>query len=385
MSFKLTDTSPIRKGTLRLPHGIVHTPFFMPIATRGVVKSLTTADVRDLKAEIILSNTYHLLQRPGLDILKKNRGLHGFMKWDKSILTDSGGFQVFSLAKMRKITDEGVAFQSEIDGSRIFLTPENVIDAQFTIGSDIMMVLDECTPYPCTYEYAKKSLDITLAWAARCKKHFEKRIRQSARGGPAFGGKKLSPKKRPLLFGIVQGSVFKDLREHSCKELMKIGFDGYAIGGVAVGEETNEIETIVRWSTSLLPKDKPRYLMGVGKPEDIVRSVFDGVDMFDCVIPTREARHGQLYVRTKSAFASLRRDAYITSKSFYSVLRIKNEVYKNDLKPIDPKCSCSTCTTYSRSYIRHLFHIGDPLGQRLTSIHNINFYLRMMNELRSLK
>ncbi len=360
---QISRKSEHRTGVLSLPHGKVQTPFFMPIATRGAVKNISPNEIRALGAEIILSNTYHLLQRPGLPILQKHKGLHVFMKWDRPILTDSGGFQVFSLAKIRKITSEGAIFQSEIDGSRITLTPEKAIDAQFVIGSDIMMVLDECTPYPCTYEYAKKSLTMTIDWARRSKKHFEMIVKK----------KKLSEKNRPLIFGIVQGSVFKDLREEAVAELVKIGFDGYAIGGVAVGENMNQIDEIVCWTTELLPKDKPRYLMGVGKPEEIVRSVHVGVDMFDCVIPTREARHGRLYVRTKKRVAE---------KKFYDVLNIKNATFRDDMRPVDKYCVCLLCTQFTRSYLRHLFSTNEGLGLRLASLHNLNFYLRMMEELR---
>jgi len=362
ISSHLSGKSVCRTGTLALPHGTVKTPFFMPIATRGAVKNISPGEIHGLQAEIILSNTYHLLQRPGLEVLKKHKGLHTFMQWNKPILTDSGGFQVFSLAKMRKITPQGAVFQSEIDGSRITLTPEKAIDAQFAIGSDIMMVLDECTPYPCTYEYAKKSLAITLDWAARSKKHFEKIVRK----------KKIPESKRPLIFGIVQGSVFKDLREQAVAELVKIGFDGYAIGGVAVGEGMNQIQKIVEWTCALLPQDKPRYLMGVGKPDDIKHAIHAGVDMFDCVIPTREARHGRLYVRTGP----------VSGKKFHTIMNIKKEIFKKDLKPIDKKCSCLLCTQFSRSYLRHLFSVNEGLALRLATLHNLNFYLRMMEEFR---
>jgi queuine tRNA-ribosyltransferase len=337
----------------------------MPIATRGAVKNISPDEIHDLKASIILSNTYHLLQRPGLDVLKKHKGLHHFMQWNKPILTDSGGFQVFSLAKIRKITPEGAVFQSEIDGSRITLTPEKAIDAQFVIGSDIMMVLDECTPYPCTYEYAKKSLAITLQWAARSKRHFEKTLQK----------KKIPDTKRPLIFGIVQGSVFRDLREEAVAQLVKIGFDGYAIGGVAVGEGMNQINEIVNQTCALLPKDTPRYLMGVGKPDDIKHAVHAGVDMFDCVIPTREARHGRLYVRTKP----------VSAKKFYTVLNIKKEIFKKDLNPVDKKCSCLLCAQFTRSYIRHLFSINEGLALRLATLHNLNFYFCMMKEFQEQK
>lgn len=364
MYFKLLSSTPIRRGVLTLPHGTVQTPFFMPIATRGAVKSLAPDDIKKLGAEIILSNTYHLLQRPGLEFLKKHKGLHGFMGWNKPILTDSGGFQVFSLSKFRKITPEGVTFQSEIDGAKIFLSPEKVVEAQFAIGSDIMMVLDVCSPWPCTYKDANESLSITLDWARRSRIHFDKIITR----------KKLNQKNRPRIFGIVQGALYKDLRKKCITELTKLDFDGYGIGGVAPKKKITEF---VGWCTELLPPDKPRYLMGVGKPEDIVEAVAVGVDMFDCVIPTREARHGSLYVKTSPV-----KITKSVKKPFYKNLRIKNEKYTNDMKPLDPHCLCYTCTTTTRSYLRHLFITQELLFMRLASIHNLAFYLDMMRELR---
>lgn len=361
MFFLNSTLKGIRHGLVKTPHGSFQTPAFMPIATRGAVKHLSVDELKKLKAQIILSNTYHLFQRPGLDVLRKHKGLHSFMGWNGPILTDSGGYQVFSLSHMRKITAEGVTFQSELDGSTISFTPENVIDSQLAIGSDIIMVLDECPPWPSEYDYAKESLEITLRWAERSKLHFEKRMKQ----------KKTRPPKRPLLFGIVQGSTYKDLRERSAKELVSIGFDGYAIGGLAVGEPAKERLQTLAWSLVHLPKDKPRYMMGVGKPDDIVSAVKAGVDMFDCVIPTREARHGRCYIKKKK----------ISQKNFYSLVGIRSGQYKNDLKPLDSKCSCFTCTTTTRSYIRHLFSINETLGSRMTTIHNLHFYLRLMEEL----
>ncbi len=356
MSFLLQSQKP-RQGLLKTPHGTVPTPVFMPIATRGAVKTLSIQEMKELGADILLSNTYHLFQRPGLKILKKHKGLHHFMNWKGPILTDSGGFQVFSLTKLRKITPEGVTFNSELDGKKITLTPESVIDTQFVIGSDIMMVLDERPPGHCTHEYAKKSLATTLDWARRSKIQFEKRVKQkSGKAGPGSAWK-------PLLFGIVQGGTYEDLRKESIAGLLNIGFDGYAIGGVAVGEPKKEMKRITKICTALLPHDKPRYLMGVGKPEDIKMAVSLGIDMFDCVIPTREARHGQLY----------------TSKG---VMKIKNERYAFDTRPIDASCKCFTCTNYSRSYLRHLFSINELLGLRLTTIHNLHFYLRFMEKFR---
>lgn len=335
----------------------------MPIATRGAVKNLTPDELHELKSEIILSNTYHLIARPGLDVLKKQKGLHAFMGWKRPILTDSGGYQVFSLSKFRKLTEEGVTFASEIDGSRIHLTPESVIDAQITIGSDIIMILDECPPWPCTYEYAEKSLALTLRWAVRSKKHFDAVMKK----------RRVPPSKRPLLFGIVQGSTYKKLRDMSVKELVRLDFDGYAIGGLAVGEPRAIRNKVLEWNTSLLPKDKPRYVMGVGKPEDIVDAVHRGADMFDCVIPTREARHGRLYVRTSNKSA--------TKSEFYKIINIKKSIFANDKNPIDFHCACATCQTYSRSYLRHLFSIQEGLALRLATIHNLSFYLSLMREL----
>lgn len=348
---------------LRLAHGTVHTPFFMPIATRGAVKSLDINDIKKIGAEIILSNTYHLLQRPGLEFLKKHSRLHDFMGWSKPILTDSGGYQVFSLGKLRKITREGVIFQSEIDGKKLFLSPELAVEAQFAIGSDVMMVLDVCTPWPCTYKDAASSHDITLDWARRSKKHFDALMKR----------KKLPKTKRPLLFGIVQGSLYKTLRKKCISELLRLNFDGYGIGGIAPKKKITEL---VEWCTDLLPKEKPRYLMGVGRPEDIVEAVAVGIDMFDCVIPTREGRHGVLYVKTSPIRVQKK-----IKRVFYKTLRIKNECYANDLKPIDPRCACYTCSITTRAYLRHLFITREALFMRLASIHNLAFYLDMMKEL----
>lgn len=362
-SHKTDKKSAIRKGKLKTPHGTIPTPFFMPIATRGAIKNITPDEVKTLGADIILSNTYHLSQRPGTEILKKFKGLHNFMGWNGPILTDSGGYQVFSLAKMRKITPEGVRFRSEIDGHEIFLTPESVIDIQLAIGSDIMMILDECPPYPCTYDYASKSLDLTIAWAQRAKIYFDKKTKKMG-------------DKRPLIFGIVQGSTFLDLRKKCVDELEKLNFDGYAIGGVAVGEPPEEKRKIIASIAPLLPASKPRYLMGLGKPEEIVFGVQSGVDMFDCVIPTREARHGQLYIRKNGKKPS-------STKTWYETMKIKNEQYKFDKKAPDPHCTCYTCTHYTRAYLRHLFSIEEGLALRLATMHNLGFYLDLMKDLRA--
>lgn len=360
---------------LQTRRGKIKIPFFMPIATRGAVKNLTPEDLKNLGAEIILSNTYHIFQRPGLDILKKFKGLHNFMNWKGPILTDSGGYQVFSLARRSlgeggiasrvKITKDGVKFNSEIDGKEIYLTPEKVIDIQLAIGSDIIMVLDECPPWPCTHEYAEKSLELTLRWAKRSKKHFELKT------------KNLKPKTKPLLFGIVQGSTFDDLRKKSAEELVKIGFDGYAIGGVSVGEPREEKTKIIKMIAKILPQDKPIYVMGYGKPDEIVEAVKLGADMFDCVIPTREARHGRLYTDLKLKTKD--------SKPIYKALQITNSKFKKDIKPLDEKCKCYTCKNYSRAYINHLFNVKEPLAMRLTTIHNLHFYLEMMKKLQNQK
>lgn len=361
----LNSSQPLRRGTLTLPHGMVQTPFFMPIATRGAVKGLCPEDLNGLGAQIILSNTYHLYQRPGLEVLKKWKGLHAFMGWDKPILTDSGGFQVFSLSRLRKITDEGITFQSEINGTTILLTPENTIDIQLTIGSDIIMALDICTPWPCTRAEAVRAVDMSVAWAARSKRHFEKRLKRLNHS-----------KKRPLLFAIAQGALYKDLRKKCIESLLAIDFDGYGVGGVAPKKMVTEF---VSWCTELLPPDKPRYLMGVGRPEDIVQAVAVGVDMFDCVIPTREGRHGVLFVK-KSAIKLSRH----CTAGFYQTMRIKHDRYRLDKRPIDPSCTCATCAQFSRGYLRHLFITDETLFYRLSAIHNLHFYLRMMEELRNL-
>lgn len=354
-----------RAAILKLPHGKVLTPAFMPIATRGAVKHISPNELENLGADIILSNTYHLIQRPGLETLKKTKGLHRFMQWSGPLLTDSGGFQVFSLARLRKITNSGVTFNSELDGKKIELTPESVIDAQVIIGSDIIMILDECPPWPSTHEYAKNSLETTLQWARRAKKHFEQIKKR----------KKWDEKKRPLLFGIIQGSTFEDLRERSIKEMCAIGFDGYAIGGVAVGEPPRELARIASFCTKLLPSSVPRYLMGVGKPEDIVMAVSHGIDLFDCVIPTREARHGRLYIRN--------RKKNIGAKNFYSIMNIKNGAHAHDISPVDPDCRCGLCPSFSRAYLRHLFSTQEGLALRLATLHNLSFYLSLMREIRN--
>lgn len=341
-------------------HGVLETPFFMPIATRGVVKGLTPHELKELGAKIILGNTYHLWLRPGLEIIKKAGGLHQMMNWDLPILTDSGGFQVFSLSKLRKITDQGVTFRSTIDGQCLLLTPEKSVEIQLVLGSDIIMVLDECTPFPCSWKEAERAVKRSTQWAKRCKEFFVKEVR--------------GQEVRPLLFGIIQGSTYPDLRERSIQELLEIGFDGYAIGGMAPKKETAEV---VDWLVPLLPKDKPRYLMGVGRPEEIVEAVKKGIDMFDCVIPTREARHGKLYI-----WGEKPRPEILKSKDFYQTIQIFNAQFGKDFSLIDPHCDCYACQYYSRAYLRHLFKVEDSLGQRLATIHNLRFYLRLMEILK---
>ena len=339
-----SDKTFARRGILETAHGKINTPVFMPVGTRGTVKAMTPDELKELNAEIILGNTYHLYLRPGTDIIKKAGGLHKFMNWDRPILTDSGGFQVFSLTSLRKMKPDGVEFASHIDGSRFFLGPKESMAIQRDLGSDIVMAFDECTPYPCSYEQAVKSLDITLRW--------EKVSREQ----------KL--KEHQNLFGIVQGSTYKDLREKSAKELVKIGFEGYAIGGLSVGEPEDKMFECLDWVVPYLPIDKPRYLMGAGTPKQIVESVARGIDMFDCVMPTRLARHG-------SAFISNGKN-----------IPLKAGRFKEDFSPIDDKCNCYACRNYTRAYIRHLFNVGEILGMRLLSTHNLYYFLNLMKQIR---
>jgi queuine tRNA-ribosyltransferase len=382
MSFRIlkkSKKSNARLGKLTTKHGIIKTPCFMPIATCGSVKSIDSAEIEEIGAEVILGNTYHLYLRPGDKLIKKLGGLHNFMNWQKPILTDSGGYQVFSLAKIRKITEEGVNFQSHLDGSRHLLTPEKAIAIQQNLGSDIIMVLDECAPYPVSKKYIKESLELTTRWAERCKEYFIKSQIQNYKF--QINSKfKIQKNKTSLLFGIVQGGIYKDLRKESARQLLKLNFDGYAIGGVSVGEPSKKMLQIIDWTAPLLPENKPRYLMGVGKPEEIVSAVARGIDMFDCVIPTRNARHGTIY-RFKTQSSKLKVQS--KSSNFYEILHITNEKFKGDKKPIDKNCQCFTCQNYSRAYLRHLFASGELLALRLASIHNIHFYLELMKRIRN--
>ncbi|MCZ6676989.1 MAG: tRNA guanosine(34) transglycosylase Tgt [Candidatus Poribacteria bacterium] len=328
-----------RVGKLRTAHGIVNTPIFMPVGTRGTVKTCTPRDLVELGAEIILGNAYHLYLRPGPQIVQQAGGLHKFMAWKKPILTDSGGFQVFSLGPLRKITEEGVEFRSEIDGSKHFISPERSIEIQNTLGADIIMTFDECPPQPSDYEYIQKSMEMTLRWASRCKKAHRNRNQQ--------------------LFGIVQGGMEKALRKASAEGTVEIGFPGYAIGGMSVGEAKDRMYETLAYVAPSLPKDKPRYLMGVGTPEDLVYGVSCGVDMFDCVMPTRNARNGSLFTTVGG-------------------IKIRNAKYKTDFTPLDPNCVCYTCENFTRAYLRHLYVENEILAHRLHTLHNLHFYLSLM-------
>ena len=394
-----------RVGKLSTMHGVINTPFFLPIATKGAVKNLTPEELKDLGAEIILGNTYHLWLRPGEKLIQKAGGLQKFMNWKGPILTDSGGYQIFSLAGKRdekssvKLSEKGVEFRDPADGKKYFMTPEKSIEIQLVLGSDIIMVLDECPPYPCSREYALRSLERTTRWAKRCKEYFESKILKSKfEISNEFKISKLKNSKidlkfkiknlklkRPLLFGIIQGSIYKDLRIESAKQLLALGFDGYAIGGVAVGEPREKMKKILEWVLPKLPENKPRYLMGLGRPEEIVFAVNHGIDMFDCVIPTRNARHGSLFVWKNGSLASIGEAKLPSSANFYQTINITNQKFKKDFKPVDKNCGCYTCRNYTRAYLRHLFAVGEPLAGRLATIHNLKFYLDLMRSLRTTK
>lgn len=346
-TFTLHRTCPqtkARLGTVHTPHGDVQTPVFMPVGTRGTVKAVSPAELERLDAEIILGNTYHLMLRPGTEIIKPFGGLHEFMGWNRPILTDSGGFQVFSLAQLRKIKPDGVEFSSHIDGSRIFLGPKESMAVQRALNSDIVMAFDECTPYPATFEQARKSLDVTLRWE------------EVSREQPLNPGQQL--------FGIVQGSVYEELRIESAQKLTQLPFEGYAIGGLAVGEPEESMYQCIEWVEPHLPADKPRYLMGVGVPHQLVEAVARGVDMFDCVMPTRLARHGTAFVGKGGT------------------VNATNAKFATDPLPVDPACDCYCCTNFSRAYIRHLFNVGEILGMQLLTIHNLHFLLSLMKRVR---
>lgn len=351
LKFELIKTEgQARRGRMTLNHGVVETPIFMPVGTYGTVKAMAPNELEDIGSQIILGNTFHLWLRPGLDVIKAHEGLHRFMNWNRPILTDSGGFQVFSLGQLRKITEEGVRFASPINGDRLFLTPEVSMQIQRVLNSDISMVFDECTPYmigdrPATEKEAADSMRLSLRWAKRSRQEFDRLENPNA------------------LFGIVQGGMFAHLREESLAGLTDIGFHGYAVGGLSVGEPKEEMLGIMDAIVHKLPSDKPRYLMGVGTPEDLVEGVSRGIDMFDCVMPTRNARNGWLFTR-------------------YGDVKIRNAKYKDDLRPLDPSCSCYTCSGFTRAYLHHLQKVNEILGARLNSIHNLHFYLNLMKEIR---
>ena len=338
-----------RAGRIQVSHGVIETPIFMPVGTQGTVKAVEPRELEELGAQIILGNTYHLYLRPGTDILNQAGGLHRFASWDHPILTDSGGYQVFSLADLRRLSEDGVQFQSHIDGSTHTFTPENVVDIQRAIGSDIMMVLDECTPFPCDVEYARRSHELTIRWARRARERY-------LATPPLYGHSQ-------SLFAIVQGSVYRDLRILNTRELIDLNFDGYAVGGLAVGEPTDIMYEMTALCCELLPVSKPRYLMGVGTPANIIEAIARGIDMFDCVLPTRNGRNAQVFTRSGQ-------------------MNLRNAVHKNDFRPIDEKCSCYACKNFSRAYLRHLVMAKEILGLQLATIHNLTFYLWLVREAR---
>ena len=333
-----------RLGRLHTPHGVIETPIFMPVGTQATVKAMTPEELKEIGSQIILSNTYHLYMRPGHDLIERAGGLHKFMNWDKPILTDSGGFQVFSLGPLRKIKEEGVEFRSHLDGSKHFLSPEKATEIQNALGSDIIMAFDECAPYPADRQYVKNSLERTTRWLERCK---------AAHKYP----------EKQALFGIVQGGMYKELREQSAKEITAIDLPGYAIGGLSVGEPKDMMYEVLDYTVPLLPEDKPRYLMGVGSPDDLLEGVLRGIDMFDCVLPTRIARNG-------------------TAMTSQGKVVVRNASYAEDFTSLDPECDCYTCKNYTKAYLRHLIKCNEILGARLLTIHNLHFLLKMMENVR---
>lgn len=375
-----------RRGTISLAHGEVQTPAFMPVGTYGSVKTLSPAEIRETGVQIVLGNTFHLWLRPGLDVIAAHGGLHKFMGWDGPILTDSGGFQVWSLGDLRKITEEGVKFRSPINGDSCFLTPEESMRIQKVLNADIVMVFDECTPYPAAHDEARDSMQLSLRWARRSKEEFKRLNNLSApQAKPMPGGKVKATQiaqgvqpgaedeanntavkqvGRNALFGIIQGGMYEDLRDESLRGLVDIGFDGYAIGGLSVGEPKDDMLRILTHTAPQLPQDKPRYLMGVGTPEDLVAAVSRGMDMFDCVMPTRNARNGWLFTR-------------------FGDIKLKNACYKTDTGPLDADCTCYTCRNFSRAYLHHLHRVGEILGARLNTLHNLHYYQELMAGMRA--
>ncbi|MET0986862.1 MAG: tRNA guanosine(34) transglycosylase Tgt [Steroidobacteraceae bacterium] len=347
MQFELLNRDGrARRARITLKRGVIETPAFMPVGTYGTVKAMTPEDLEQMGAQIILGNTFHLMLRPGTQVIAAHGGLHGFMHWNKPILTDSGGFQVFSLATLRKITEEGVNFRSPVNGDLVMLTPERSMQVQRDLDSDIVMIFDECTPYPADVDVARKSMQLSLRWAARSRAEFDRLENPNA------------------LFGIVQGGMWTPLRLESIAGLTAVGFDGYAIGGLAVGEPKEERERVLAEIEPHLAADRPRYLMGVGTPEDLIESVRAGIDMFDCVMPTRHARNGHLFTSN-------------------GVVKIRNAMYERDTRPLDENCACYTCRNYSRAYLKHLDRCGEILSSRLNTIHNLHFYLDLMRRLRA--
>lgn len=345
---KKDKNTKARLGRMTTAHGSIDSPFFMPVGTNGTVKTLSFESLLDVGTQIVLSNAYHLYLRPGLDVIGGAGGLHQFMSWDKPILTDSGGYQVFSLAKLRKLNDEGVEFQSHYDGSSQLFTPQKVIDIERVLGSDIIMPLDECAPYPCDRPQAERSVKRTTVWARQGREYFLRTEKE---------------KGRQFLFGIVQGATYKDLREQSARELTDIGFDGYAVGGVSVGEPVSLMFETLDWVIPFLPEDRPRYFMGIGLPDQIVRAAGEGVDMFDTCIPTRYGRHGSAFTRRGR-------------------ITVRNAVYAKDFGPMDEACACRVCRKYTRSYIRHLFNSNEILGLKFITYHNVYFYVDLMRQIR---
>ncbi len=382
MQFSLHKTDgQARRGTVHLPHGEVQTPAFMPVGTYGTVKAMSPQELEEIQAHIVLGNTFHLWLRPGLEVIAAHEGLHKFMGWDKPILTDSGGFQVFSLGPMRKISEAGVKFKNPINGDTCFLTPEESMRIQRVLNSDIVMIFDECTPYPATHIEAQKSMELSLRWAKRSRDAFDVYQAKTMSEAMSMQGNEDEIRKiidetslehthlvpgneTNALFGIIQGGMYEDLRDQSLNALKQLNFDGYAIGGLSVGEPKEDMLRILAHTAPQMPKDKPRYLMGVGTPEDLVDAVSHGIDMFDCVMPTRNARNGWLFTQ-------------------YGDVKIKNASYKNDTRPLDADCACYTCQHFTRSYLHHLHRIGEILGSRLNTIHNLHYYQVLMQGMRA--
>jgi queuine tRNA-ribosyltransferase len=368
--FDLLATDPrskARRGRLTTPHGVIETPAFIPVGTQGSVKAVSPRELRELDAQIILGNTYHLFVRPGIEVIRHFGGLHKFMNWNGPILTDSGGYQIFSLAKLRKITEEGVHFQNHIDGTPTFISPEIAMEIQTILGSDIAMVLDECAPYPCEYDYAARSTEMTARWAVRCKRAVEANAapaRTVSPANPNAATGTAATTTNQILFGIVQGATFDDLRKSSAEAIVDLDFDGYAIGGVSVGEPEEEMMRAVGSVETCLPKDKPRYVMGLGTPPQLLEMIARGMDIFDCVLPTRLARNGTAFTASGTT-------------------NLKNAEFALDKSPIEENCECPACREFTRGYVRHLIKAEEILGLRLITLHNLHFYLDLMNRARA--